>query len=94
MRVYRGGGFTKDAIYLRGLMWLLEYFRGGGDLETLIVGKFPINHLGIIRELIWRGVVKKPALVPRYFHDESTKDRIDALSSGVDIFELADGIMI
>ena len=39
MRVYRGGGFTKDAVYLRGLVEILDYLGQGGTLEPLFVGK-------------------------------------------------------
>ena len=37
MRVYRGGGLTKDAVYLRGLVALLKYLGAGGELETLFL---------------------------------------------------------
>ena len=39
LRVYRGGGLTKDVVYLRGLCQVLEYLKSGGDLELLFVGK-------------------------------------------------------
>ena len=39
MRLYRGGGLTKDAVYLRGLLQILRYLREGGELEPLFVGK-------------------------------------------------------
>ncbi len=35
IRIYRGGGLVKDAIYLRGLVELLKYLKGGGELEPL-----------------------------------------------------------
>ncbi len=89
MRVYRGGGFTKDAIYLRGLVWLLDYFRGGGDAEILLVGKFPISQINLVRELMWRKVVKPPALLPRYMHMEDTSARVEKLYRGLSIDELA-----
>ena len=36
MRLYRGGGLTKDAVYLRGLLQILRYLREGGELEPLV----------------------------------------------------------
>ena len=39
MRLYRGGGLTKDAVYLRGLISVLDYLSKGGDMESLLVGK-------------------------------------------------------
>ncbi len=38
-RVHRGGGFVKDAVYLRGLQRVVEYLGDGGRLDTLLVGK-------------------------------------------------------
>ena len=45
LRVYRGGGLTKDAIYLRGLRDLLAYLSAGHDLEPLYVGKIALEHV-------------------------------------------------
>ncbi|MBF0381601.1 MAG: DUF1704 domain-containing protein [Magnetococcales bacterium] len=66
MRVYRGGGLTKDAIYLRGFKRVLDYVAGGGDLETLWIGKIALEHLSIIKELKWRAVLHNPIIIPRY----------------------------
>jgi uncharacterized protein (TIGR02421 family) len=52
MRVYRGGGFTKDAVYLRGLQCLLTYLHQGGALEPLYVGKIHFTHVPLIG--IWK----------------------------------------
>ena len=43
MRIYRGGGLTKDAVYLRGLLQILRYLREGGELEPLFVGKVAVG---------------------------------------------------
>ena len=51
MRIYRGGGLTKDAVYLRGLLQILRYLREGGELEPLFVGKVASAHLPLIFEL-------------------------------------------
>ena len=60
MRVYRGGGLTKDAVYLRGLIQLHEYLRTGGELESLLVGKISAENIPIIQELLWREVLHAP----------------------------------
>src|SRR5690606_19631968 len=39
-RLFQGGGFLKDIIYLKGLVELRDYLRDGGDLEILLSGKF------------------------------------------------------
>ncbi|HEX6962473.1 MAG TPA: flavohemoglobin expression-modulating QEGLA motif protein [Lacipirellula sp.] len=74
LRVYRGGGLTKDALYLRGLRDLLGYLREGHDLEPLYVGKISLRHVPLVQELRRRGLVQPPAVLPRFWslptHDE------------------------
>ena len=79
MRIYRGGGLTKDAVYLRGLMEILEYFRRGGDLEPLLVGKDAADHLPLIRELQLRRVLDAPPLRPRYLDAPRALHRLERL---------------
>jgi uncharacterized protein (TIGR02421 family) len=66
LRAYRGGGLTKDAIYLRGLRDLVEYLRQGHDLEPLYVGKIALAHVPLVQELRRRGIVGPPAVLPRF----------------------------
>jgi hypothetical protein len=66
MRVYRSGGLTKDAIYLRGLQDFLAYLRAGRDLEPLLLGKLAIADVPAIEELRWREYLKPPRLIPRF----------------------------
>ncbi len=79
MRVFRGGGFTKDAIYLRGLLELLEYIGNGGELEPLLIGKFGLEHLPFIEELRWRRILEPPPLRPHYLEMEEAKERLARL---------------
>lgn len=88
MRVHRGGGFVKDAIYLRGLDRLLSYLGEGGDLRTLVLGKFGFEHLPIVIELRRRGVLEPPALIPRYLSDQSATVRLRRCREGVDLHRL------
>jgi uncharacterized protein (TIGR02421 family) len=69
MRIYRSGGMTKDAIYLRGLVDLLEHLGGGGVLDLLWLGKFSLRDLPLIGEMRDRGVLLPPRLLPRYLED-------------------------
>lgn len=87
MRVYRGGGLTKDAVYLAGLIDLMAYIKNDGDLETLYTGKFNITHIELIEELLYRKVLKQPEL-PRFLERNSVKERLKKLRKGVDITEL------
>jgi uncharacterized protein (TIGR02421 family) len=76
LRVYRGGGLTKDAIYLRGLRDLLEYLRDGHDLEPLYVGKIALAHVPLVQELRRRDIIEPPALLPRFWDDPATQQRL------------------
>jgi uncharacterized protein (TIGR02421 family) len=70
MRVFRGGGFTKDAVYLRGLVGVLEHLEAGGDMEILLSGKIALDHVEILEELRWRGILQPPRLIPRYLGED------------------------
>lgn len=77
VRAYRGGGLTKDALYLRGLRDLLEYLQRGHDLEPLYAGKFALAHVPLVRELRRRGVVHPPALLPQFWENDSFPARLE-----------------
>ena len=79
MRVYRGGGYTKDLIYLRGFIQLLDYLANEEDMELLYCGKVSMEHLHLLQELRWRGVLKPLALAPRFLQGETSKQRLMAL---------------
>lgn len=67
VRARRGGGLTKDAVYLRGLRDLMDYLREGGDLAALFGGKFALAHVTALDQLLEQGWVNPPAVMPRYF---------------------------
>ncbi|MEE8601995.1 tyrosine/phenylalanine carboxypeptidase domain-containing protein [Euzebya tangerina] len=78
VRAKRGGGLTKDAVYLAGLRNLLSWLGRGGDLTELFVGKFALRHHHLIVDLLDRGLLRPPALLP------------NCLSSGDGVARLAD----
>jgi uncharacterized protein (TIGR02421 family) len=88
MRIYRGGGLTKDAVYLRGLLQILRYLREGGQLEPLFVGKVASAHLPLIHELSNRDILKPPALKPRYLESADAQRKLDRLREGMKLLEL------
>lgn len=90
-RVYRSGGFTKDAIYLRGLVRLLRYFADGGALEPLLVGKIAFEHVSMMEELRWRGVLNPPRLMPRYLNGPSVEAKLARLREGLTVTDLLEG---
>ncbi len=88
MRVFRGGGLTKDAVYLRGLVEVLNYIGSGGDIETLFVGKMGPEHVSIIRELQWREVLRPAPLLPRYMTFPETAERLEKVKQNDSILDL------
>lgn len=50
-RVHRGGGFTKDYLYLTGLRKIYNYAQEGGDLDILLTGKMSMDYVAIVKKL-------------------------------------------
>jgi len=82
MRTYRGGGFTKDVVYLRGLRSVLRHVRKGRGLRRLFVGKLALGHVPLIRELQYRQVLAPAPLEPRYLDREGAAERLARLRAG------------
>lgn len=61
-RIYRGGGFTKDYLYLRGFREILKFVDRGNSIENLFIGKTHHKYHPLIGELIQRGIVEQPKL--------------------------------
>ena len=79
MRVFRGGGFTKDIVYLRGLLELLDHLETGSTMDELFIGKIALNHTEIVSELLWRKILQYPRLMPRYFEAEEPMARLNKI---------------
>lgn len=88
MRVFRGGGLTKDAVYLRGLVDVLNYLGDGGDIESLFVGKMGPEHISIVRELQWREVLRPAPLAPRYMTFPETAARLNRAKRKISVLDL------
>lgn len=69
-RVHRGGGFTKDYLYLRGLREALDHYQQH-DLTNLFIGKTGLESLPLVNELIARGTLNKPELLPMFLSEEN-----------------------
>ncbi len=87
MRVHRGGGYTKDAIYLKGLMQVLDFIKNGGDITHLYGGKFALEHLPLVEELVHLKILKKPYL-PAYLSTAQAKEKIKRIKKGIELKEL------
>jgi hypothetical protein len=87
-RVFRSGGLTKDAIYLRGLIDLVAHLRAGGSLEVLWLGKMGLADAPLVEQLMSRGLLHEPVLRPRYLDDPAAQARLrqaGAVGSLVDL---------
>lgn len=58
-RVYRGGGFTKDYVYLKGFLAMLDLSKQR-SLDNLMIGKCSHRYLDLIDELVERGWLTQP----------------------------------
>jgi uncharacterized protein (TIGR02421 family) len=87
-RVYRSGGLTKDAVYLRGLVKLLKYLEQGGEIAPLFVGKISTDHVPIIQELQWRKVLHGVPMSPRYLDFPETAEKLKKLRHGYSVLDL------
>jgi len=88
MRVFRAGGFTKDAVYLRGLLALLEHIAAGGVLDLLFLGKFSLEDLPLVEDLAQRGLLAPPRVTPRYLADPASSDRLQDAAHVDDLVRL------
>jgi uncharacterized protein (TIGR02421 family) len=63
-RVHRGGGLTKDYLYLQGLREVFAMWRRGADLSPLLAGKCSMEYYAELSDLLARGVLEAPRLRP------------------------------
>ncbi len=88
LRIYRGGGLVKDAIYLRGLLQLLDHLADGGSLEPFWLGKIAASHFGAIEELRLRGLLGAAALRPIFLDEVTARDRLRRAQGGLSPLDL------
>ena len=87
MRVYRGGGYTKDAIYLKGIIQVLNYIKNGGTIENLYAGKYALEHVPLIKELEQLRILQK-SFLPEYLLSKDAKEKIKRIQKGINLTEL------
>lgn len=90
MRVYRGGGLTKDAVYLKGLLNVIEYIKQGNDIGKLLVGKIRQDYLPIIEELMHRKLLKPSPLRPKFL-ERPYVDKVDEIKKSGSVFKMIGG---
>jgi len=67
-RAYRGGGFVKDHIYLKGYMDMKSYLKKGGNLVDLYIGKIGFHHRELCNVLQKDKILSRPQYLPN-LHD-------------------------
>lgn len=87
MRVFRSGGLTKDALYLSGLIELINYIKSGRDLTLLTMGKIREDYIPIVEELMLKGILNAPVLTPKYL-TSPYRDVLANLKKSKGIFQM------
>lgn len=66
-RIFRGGGFTKDHLYLKGFKDILKYYNDNNNIENLLIGKTSIKYQNVINEMIERKIFLPPKYKTKSF---------------------------
>ena len=75
-RVYRGGGFTKDYLYLQGFHQMLNAYENHADFNLLLTGKVSLECLEVIANLIDKGFLLPPRLISPSIANPAANDSI------------------
>lgn len=67
-RIFRGGGFVKDYLYLQGFHKMLNAYENEPNFNLLFCGKTSISYLPQIRRLIDKGYFVPPRFVAPIFN--------------------------
>lgn len=77
-RIHRGGGFTKDYLYLTGLKKIYDYFHSGKDLSVLLTGKVSLEYKEDIEYLISNGYAEHARYITdAYVANSNVNPKID-----------------
>lgn len=60
VRAHRGGGYTKDYLYLTGLKKVYDFYRKGNDIDLLLTGKVSLEYCDEIQYLLNQGLAVTP----------------------------------
>ncbi|TBN00446.1 DUF1704 domain-containing protein [Hyunsoonleella flava] len=78
LRAHRGGGFTKDYLYLSGLKKIYDYYHSGKDLNLLLTGKVSLDYVDEIQSLIKKGfAVPSKHITDSYAENKNTDKKVD-----------------
>lgn len=79
LRAHRGGGFTKDYLYLSGLKKIYHYHHNeGGDLSYLLTGKVSLEFIDEIKYMINNNYALSPKhITDAYLKNENENETVD-----------------
>ena len=78
VRVHRGGGFTKDYLYLSGLKKVYNLYEKGTDLNVLLSGKVSLEYLNQLKSLQDLGLAINPKhITDSYKHNSNTNNKVE-----------------
>ena len=78
VRVHRGGGFTKDYLYLSGLKKIFDLYEDGADLNVFLTGKVSLEYSSQIALLQEMGLAIEPKHITDSYHKNSnTNSKVD-----------------
>lgn len=66
-RIFRGGGFTKDYLYLSGFAQIFDFWKSKKDIGPLMIGKTSLEFYDTIQEMIGREMIAAPSYLPKSF---------------------------
>src|SRR5690606_25626923 len=87
-RIFRSGGLTKDAIYLRGFVQVLRRVADGLSLDPLWYGKIAEHHVPVVEELEARGMLRPPVATPEFLDRPDAQARLARLREGQSFIDL------
>ena len=87
-RIFRSGGLTKDAIYLRGFQQVLRRVADGLSLDPLWYGKIAEHHVPVVEELEARGMLHAPVATPEFLERPDAQARLARLRQGDTFIDL------
>ncbi len=78
LRVHRGGGFTKDHLYLSGIKKVYDYAKGGKDLDVLLTGKVSLEYIETIKKLQDLGLaIPSKYITDSYINNDNSNKNLD-----------------
>jgi uncharacterized protein (TIGR02421 family) len=87
-RVFRSGGLTKDAIYLRGFQQVLRRVADGLPLDPFWYGKIAERHVPVVEELEARGMLRAPVATPEFLERPAAQAMLSRLREGHSFIDL------